>query len=363
MPGESKGNAAKTLDLIADDGTLHRKSFAEIASHYAARQISLRREFLTRLDPARRAEILQRNDAATIEEDADKMYDCDYSLMLATTRGEKRRAHFLAIGVATRRARLVATRKSRKYRRKTKERSRGEKKTMERLEQKHRQTPGEPLVMAEEIGSGRIKLCFLDPMGADAIEEKRAYLECTVPLLILECASRGGPDDYQREQVRAMSELLGIHGVSLLFPAPKEVTKPDRSITPALFAQCIALLAFSPGGIDIFGAHFEAADWGAWIPQKKETSFMSDYNRSSPEAARQSIEQLCQRIHNEGVQEKLSPAWMAQDRRLLDIEQRLLYAVLPLLPTDVCDTIDRALDYHAWLLLQPEQKTREDDAV
>lgn len=80
-------------------------------------------------------------------------------------------------------------------------------------------------------------------------------LSGAVPLYIIEFQAQGGPspDDYQRAS--AFGDTLGEHGDKLLFGGGE----PGQSAQ--LFnglAHSIATLAFLPGGVSIFGQHWDA---------------------------------------------------------------------------------------------------------
>lgn len=66
---------------------------------------------------------------------------------------------------------------------------------------------------------------------------------------------RGGPSPAEIEQARNFSQTLGEKGDILLFKGKK------KGECAALFnqlAKSIAVLAFCPGGIKLFGQHWKA---------------------------------------------------------------------------------------------------------
>lgn len=71
-----------TLNLVAADGTPRTFTYAEIATHYANRQVMRRREWLESLSPELQQKYIAQSDSTTLEEDLLKIYDCDYHLML-----------------------------------------------------------------------------------------------------------------------------------------------------------------------------------------------------------------------------------------------------------------------------------------
>lgn len=79
-------------------------------------------------------------------------------------------------------------------------------------------------------------------------------LSAAVPLRIMRMYEKGGPDDADFIRARKAGELLGEKGDLLMFKSKKE------GETAKVFnetAHAIAVLSFCPGGIDIFGQHFE----------------------------------------------------------------------------------------------------------
>ena len=83
----------------------------------------------------------------------------------------------------------------------------------------------------------------------------RAHLERRVPPLIRHYKRAGGPraEDYARASSSALS--LGEHGDDILFPNAKKDT--DTEIMDKL-VEAVAVLAFCPGGIRIFGLEYDA---------------------------------------------------------------------------------------------------------
>ena len=80
-------------------------------------------------------------------------------------------------------------------------------------------------------------------------------LATAVPLHILELQERGGPTDYDMEQMNGVAQLLGERGDILLFGGKK---KGECAEIFNKTAFGIAVLAFAPGGVTLFGQHFEA---------------------------------------------------------------------------------------------------------
>ena len=79
-------------------------------------------------------------------------------------------------------------------------------------------------------------------------------MQAAVPLHVLQLKDKGGPDAADMAKAKESSDMLGERGDVLLFGGGKKGECAD------LFnrtAHAIAVLAFCPGGVDIFGAHFE----------------------------------------------------------------------------------------------------------
>ncbi len=68
---------------------------------------------------------------------------------------------------------------------------------------------------------------------------------------------RGGPNAEDMEKAKATSEILGERGDILLFGGGKKGECADQFNRTA---HAIAVLAFAPGGITIFGIRFDAAE-------------------------------------------------------------------------------------------------------
>ena len=80
-------------------------------------------------------------------------------------------------------------------------------------------------------------------------------LSAAVPLHIMILQVRGGPTDVDLQVAREASCLLGEKGDLLMFRGGK------RGETARVFnalAKSLAVLAFCPGGVTLFGQHWEA---------------------------------------------------------------------------------------------------------
>lgn len=83
-------------------------------------------------------------------------------------------------------------------------------------------------------------------------------LEAAVPLAIEDILKAGGRDaitDYQLEQVREYSDQLGGEGDTLLYYTKHKTAQNFSKLT-----ECLAIMAFMPGGVKISGLHFEVKE-------------------------------------------------------------------------------------------------------
>ena len=90
-------------------------------------------------------------------------------------------------------------------------------------------------------------------------------LSAAVPLHIAELQRRGGPTLADVERARAFAVELASHGDDLQFGNKK------KGAVAALFngtAFSIAVCSFSPGGVTIFGEHWES--FGKHLPPDRE---------------------------------------------------------------------------------------------
>jgi hypothetical protein len=81
------------------------------------------------------------------------------------------------------------------------------------------------------------------------------FLSAAVPLQIEEIQSRRGPTKEDMETMREYAKLLNERGVALLFKSKKkgETTQMANGL-----ARAIATLSFAPGGVTLFGQHWES---------------------------------------------------------------------------------------------------------
>lgn len=80
-------------------------------------------------------------------------------------------------------------------------------------------------------------------------------MAAAVPLHIMRIQAKGGPNAADMAKAQETSDRLGEHGDILLHGGGK---KGEASDLFNRTAHAAAVLAFVPGGICIFGQHFEA---------------------------------------------------------------------------------------------------------
>ena len=79
-------------------------------------------------------------------------------------------------------------------------------------------------------------------------------LSAAVPLYIDELKKKGGPDETDFKQATELSKILGERGDVLLFGSKK------KGETAEMFngvAKALGVLSFVPGGVTLFGSHWE----------------------------------------------------------------------------------------------------------
>jgi hypothetical protein len=85
----------------------------------------------------------------------------------------------------------------------------------------------------------------------------QASLELAVPLWISKLQYK--PMDYVLERARECGQMVASHGDIIQFKSPK--SSKETVGTASAFnhlAEGIACLAFAPGGVTVFGLHWEA---------------------------------------------------------------------------------------------------------
>lgn len=83
------------------------------------------------------------------------------------------------------------------------------------------------------------------------------HLQAFVPLEILNLQRHGGPTDWHfAEAQRRMASLREPEASEALYFAIKGKTSKAMTI----LVECLAVLAFMPGGVKAFGCHFSAVE-------------------------------------------------------------------------------------------------------
>ena len=80
-------------------------------------------------------------------------------------------------------------------------------------------------------------------------------LSAAVPLRIMELEERGGPSEEDIATCQGWSDQLGEQGDVLLFGGGK---KGQAAHLFNQLAKSIAILSFCPGGVRLFGEHWES---------------------------------------------------------------------------------------------------------
>lgn len=83
----------------------------------------------------------------------------------------------------------------------------------------------------------------------------RARLECGVEPAIRAYLRQGGPSDEDYARVRGYATDIGAFGDVILYPDGKGGEEPHLE----KLVDGVAVLAFCPGGVHLFGLDFEAA--------------------------------------------------------------------------------------------------------
>ncbi len=81
----------------------------------------------------------------------------------------------------------------------------------------------------------------------------RCTLSALVPIAIFDLQQMGGPTEYHLEEAQKFGFVLGEKGDSLLY-----YVKGQTGKMMGRFCEAVAILAFCPGGVTVFGLHFEA---------------------------------------------------------------------------------------------------------
>jgi hypothetical protein len=80
-------------------------------------------------------------------------------------------------------------------------------------------------------------------------------MQIAVPLHIIRLKAKGGPDADDMKKAQETSDILGERGDILLCGGGKKGEVADQFNKTAFAVAC---LAFCPGGVEVFGARFDA---------------------------------------------------------------------------------------------------------
>lgn len=92
---------------------------------------------------------------------------------------------------------------------------------------------------------------MIDPYEAHVKSLIQAHLDCTVPLAIARLRAGGGPTEEDFARVRAYASYLGSNGDALLYHV-----KGKTGQAMDVLVDAVAVLAFCPGGIRLYGLSF-----------------------------------------------------------------------------------------------------------
>ncbi|MDP2661740.1 MAG: hypothetical protein Q8R28_13515 [Dehalococcoidia bacterium] len=79
-------------------------------------------------------------------------------------------------------------------------------------------------------------------------------LQAAVPLLIQDLVAKGGPDAGDYGRAREAGDFLGQKGDHLLFKGKHTAEAFNK------MAFGVAVLAFLPGGVEVFGVRYRASE-------------------------------------------------------------------------------------------------------
>lgn len=103
----------------------------------------------------------------------------------------------------------------------------------------------------QEILSGQKTIIFLDAQ-THTKDLLQIHLSFVVPLMILDLERQGGITDWHLEKIRAHGELIGSKGEAILYYVKGETARTIHALS-----ECLAILAFAPGGVTFAELHFE----------------------------------------------------------------------------------------------------------
>src|SRR5258708_6899033 len=107
----------------------------------------------------------------------------------------------------------------------------------------------ETLTVTPDLAASFEHLTTGDPTKLELIQ---CTLTTAVHLAIADLRHAGGPSDWHYEQASEFASQMGAEGDSILYR-----TKRTGAIMARL-CEVVAVMAFVPGGIKLFGLHFEA---------------------------------------------------------------------------------------------------------
>lgn len=81
-------------------------------------------------------------------------------------------------------------------------------------------------------------------------------LDAAVPLRIRELAVRGGPTDVDFERVKGYADNIASRADVLMFGGSKKKGEIARLFNE--LADALAVMAFVPGGVSVFGRRYKA---------------------------------------------------------------------------------------------------------
>lgn len=90
-----------------------------------------------------------------------------------------------------------------------------------------------------------------------------ASLVAAVPLALADLARRGGPSDSDRDDMHSFSQVLAEHGDALLYRVTTPAACAGGYSSAQMFTRLVralAVLAYVPGGITLFGEHWEVTE-------------------------------------------------------------------------------------------------------
>jgi hypothetical protein len=118
----------------------------------------------------------------------------------------------------------------------------------------------------------------------------RTRLRCLVPVTVASLWLRGGlPENYQEEAYQ-LGDAIASTGEALLFYDDTPASKKKGIDTESMLVKFVdgtALLSFAPGGVPIYGLHFDSEkirrDWGIPRPGAEAFEGRSDLPFSPPD--------------------------------------------------------------------------------